>query len=512
MHWSTLTAVLGFVGAGEALLRGPKPIKSMKTITETLLSDASKKPSTGNATVAYFDQLIDHSRPELGTFKQRYFYSTAYYQGPGSPVSVEAPSEAAVRDEYVVLTNKTMVGFIAQNLGGAAVTLEHRFYGASTPVQGARNTENLQPLTLENSIDDLVYFARNVKFPFDPQGKSHPDSAPWTLSGCSYAGALSAWTEKLAPGTFWAYEAGSAVVQARNDLWQYYKVVGEALPQNCSADWRRVMAHIDETLMHGSDSNKKQLKGNLGAANLSDQAAAESATRWLDNWQSQQYYSGYSSIFKMCDYIENQLPEQYEPAPGPEGLGLEKALEGFFRGLKDRKLSREDTLDDGGSDPWLWQLCNEPFQWWQTERPGTPLHVTTGYDTEESMRRETCLDGFPDVGRHKVGIKLGRDEDTVNRLTGGWDNNNATRLVWVNAEFDPWLYATVSSPDRPDGPLQSTENAPVFMLRGAAHCNDYVTKNYDVNEDARTMFDGVATNMKKWAAEFYEQYNVTRRF
>ncbi|KAM3503911.1 hypothetical protein MY10362_003898 [Beauveria mimosiformis] len=475
MHLSTLTAVLGFVGAGEALLRGPKLMGSMKTITGTLLSDAAKEPSTDNTTMGYFDQLIDHSRPELGTFKQRYFYSTTYYKGPGSPISVAAPGEAAVNEKNMA----------------------------------PRNAENMQPLTLNNSIHDLVYFARNVKFPFDPQGKSHPDSAPWTLSGCSYSGALSAWTEKVAPGTFWAYEAGSAVVQARNDLWQYYKVVGDALPQNCSADWRRVMAHIDKTLMHGSDCKKKQLKRNLGVANSTDLDTAEFAMTWLEYWQGQQYYSGYSPIFKMCDYIENQLPEKFEPAPGPEGLGLEKALKGFFRGLN---AVNHTTPYGGDWTSWDWQLCNEPFQWWQTERPDRPLHITTGYDTKDAMLRANCFDKFPDVGSYKVGIKLGRDQDTVNRLTGGWDRNNATRVIWVNGEFDPWLYATVSSPDRPGGPLQSTENAPVFLLRGAAHCNDYIVKNADFNEDARVLFDEVATKMKKWAAEFYEQHNVTRTF
>lgn len=156
------------------------------------------------------------------------------------------------------------------------------------------------------------------------------------------------------------------------------------------------------------------------------------------------------------------------------------------------------------------RICR--FQWWQTERPDEPLHITTGYSTKESMVQQTCIDKFPDVGKYKVGIKLGRDEDTVNRLTGGWDYTNTTRLIWVNGEFDPWLYATVSSPDRPGGPLESTDDAPVYMLPGASHCADYVTANYDVNEDARIMFDGVAENMKKWAAEFYLQHNVTRVF
>lgn len=62
------------------------------------------------------------------------------------------------------------------------------------------------------------------------------------------------------------------------------------------------------------------------------------------------------------------------------------------------------------------------FQWWQTERPDKPLHVTTGHYTEQLMRQETCIDVFPDVGKFKVGIKLGRDESTVNRLTTGWEN------------------------------------------------------------------------------------------
>ncbi len=35
---------------------------------------------------AYFDQLIDHKNPSLGTFKQKYFWSDQWYNGTGSPV------------------------------------------------------------------------------------------------------------------------------------------------------------------------------------------------------------------------------------------------------------------------------------------------------------------------------------------------------------------------------------------------------------------------------------------
>ena len=33
------------------------------------------------------NQLIDHSKPELGTFEQFYYYDHEHWKGPGSPVS-----------------------------------------------------------------------------------------------------------------------------------------------------------------------------------------------------------------------------------------------------------------------------------------------------------------------------------------------------------------------------------------------------------------------------------------
>lgn len=127
-----------------------------------------------------------------------------------------------------------------------------------------------------------------------------------------------------------------------------------------------------------------------------------------------------------------------------------------------------------------------------------------------STQTAACSTQFPPVGNYKVGLADGRSYKTANWETGGWSHHASKRLIWVNSDRDPWLYATVSSPERPGGPLQSTEHAPVYMLRGTGHCNDYMTKNYFYNEDARNMFDGVASHMKKWVAEFYEQHNLTR--
>ena len=59
-----------------------------------------------------------------------------------------------------------------------------------------------------------MYFAKNVDLPFDTNHSSNAQDAPWVFSGGSYGGALAAWTESVAPGTFWAYHASSAPVEA----------------------------------------------------------------------------------------------------------------------------------------------------------------------------------------------------------------------------------------------------------------------------------------------------------
>ena len=72
-------------------------------------------------------------------------------------------------------------------------------------------------LTLNNSISDLTYFAQTAALPWDKGSKSNADNAPWVLIGGSYSGALTAWTAIISPGTFWAYSASSAPVEAISD-------------------------------------------------------------------------------------------------------------------------------------------------------------------------------------------------------------------------------------------------------------------------------------------------------
>ena len=56
-------------------------------------------PATGSA---FFEQLLDHDHPELGTFSQKYWYNSQYWAGPGSPVRFR--TVAAIQDLSLIVS------------------------------------------------------------------------------------------------------------------------------------------------------------------------------------------------------------------------------------------------------------------------------------------------------------------------------------------------------------------------------------------------------------------------
>ena len=91
------------------------------------------------------------------------------------------------------LTNRTINGQIAQQENGATIVLEHRFYGLSNPYPDL-TVKSLRLHTIQQAIDDLEYFAKNVKLAMPGGDAVAPGKAPWVLVGGSYSGALTSWT------------------------------------------------------------------------------------------------------------------------------------------------------------------------------------------------------------------------------------------------------------------------------------------------------------------------------
>lgn len=150
------------------------------------------------------------------------------------------------------------------------------------------------------------------------------------------------------------------------------------------------------------------------------------------------------------------------------------------------------------------------FQWFGIRESGSASSLVPRNWNRSAEIAADCDRWFPDKGNYTYGLKAGRTAAEINAKTGGWGNVNTTRLVWINGELDPWRGATVSSHRRPGGPLKSTKEAPVHLVRGAAHCSDMNTDNALLNKGAAKMFAEVVSQMQEWVAEFYEQKNKTR--
>ncbi|KAK0615372.1 peptidase S28 [Bombardia bombarda] len=541
MRFTSLFALAGAASAAFHPHKGGMEIGPIDDHVENLNKRAEQLGFNGWGT---FDQLIDHSNPKLGTFKQRYWYGTEFWKGPGSPIFLVNPGEqSATGFNRTYTTTARLGGLFAKEMGGAVVIQEHRYWGESSPYQNL-TVKNLQYLTLENSIKDLTYFARNWVPPFDTTGGSKPSEAPWVFSGGSYPGALAGWVEAIDPGTYWAYHGTSGVVEAVGDFWEYFVPVQEATPSNCSTDLNAVITYVDAVLTLGTPKAKRDLKAKFLLSDLTD-ADFASALEWGPwTWQSGQFYStttlGYTPYYQFCDYIENTWPNSTNKVPGPKGVGIQKALNGYAKWFTELQLPgacegagypewqgeyntgcfqnqnasnpiyKDITPDNYGNRQWNWMLCNEPFEYWQDGAPLDRPTIVSRYVTADYWRKQ-CPLWFPKTpGDGSYGIAQGKRAKDVNKWTGGWSVTNTSRLLYVNGEWDPWRDATVSSKFRPGGALKSTEQLPVFVIPKGTHCSDLYGPNWSVNPDVKAIVDQEVVIMKNWIDEFYVEKGKTR--
>lgn len=162
----------------------------------------------------------------------------------------------------------------------------------------------------------------------------------------------------------------------------------------------------------------------------------------------------------------------------------------------------------------MWFLCNEAFEWWQTgaspRKKGDPSVVSRLVTAK--YNKDQCAKYFPNEKGPDgtVGVSRGKSAKTVNKMTGGWENTNSTRLIYVNGALDPWRDATMASHSRPGGPLKSTKALPHFVVKGGTHCSDFYGDDWAANEGLAEIVDSASAQMKEWIDEFYTAKNKTR--
>ncbi|KAF9256491.1 hypothetical protein L218DRAFT_1081344 [Marasmius fiardii PR-910] len=463
-------------------------------------------------TVYYFDQLIDHNNASLGTFKQRYWHTAEFYE-TGGPIVLYSPGEADAELYTSSITNATVPGYLAQTFKGSTILLEHRFYGESNPIPDLKGTTLAKYHTIEQAMNDLEYFAKNVKLPMHGGDQLGPDKAPWILSGCSYMGALTAWTMHSKPGLFHAAWSSSAPVQAIYDFWRYYEPIREHMPQNCSSDVSAVVSYVDKVLSSSDATKIHALKETFGMGDVTDAGyLAYILATPLFHWQKIQPDSGPSTPFgQFCDALE--VNERGESAP-KDGWGLDHGLSAWGDYYKKVYLPRycgkdttigkclnsDITVDvnaintavGDSNRSWKWFVCNE-VGWYQTGAPSSVASRLVSQYLSASYMSQFCKLNFPDAPTDAAaGV------NRTNSLYGGW-NLKADRLLTVVGRRDPWREATLgaSTLNRP-----STDRMPIIFADGGSHCSDITIKYARFEPSLGSAVEQGFEHMRRWLGEW----------
>lgn len=453
-----------------------------------------------------FQQLIDHNNPSLGTFTQRFWHTYEFYE-TGGPIVLFTPGEANAAPYFGYLTNATINGQIAQQENGAAVVLEHRFYGLSNPLPDL-SVKSLKLHTIQQAIDDLDYFTKNVVLPMPNGAKLTPATTPWILVGGSYSGALTSYAMVNKPELFAAGYASSAVVETILDFWQYFEPERLFMPANCSADVVRVMAHIDQ-VFRGPDKKAIQAIKNSfgmgGVSHLDDVAGSLRNNLW--DWQGLSLTIGPGAqFFNFCDALE---VKDSVSAPAA-GWGLDHALSAWASYWSNTYLASicgatdaescltsyntsqpywTDTSIDNAGRSWFWIVCNEVGFLQESAPPGVPSLVSRLIQPPYDLRQ--CQQMFPAAFPRTVNVQTAR----TNRVYDGW-NVSISNLFFANGQRDPWRYATLSAPGVS---TKSTPQQPIAMGEGY-HCADLLTREGLANPTVLAVQAHALASIKSWLA------------
>ncbi|KAJ7106499.1 peptidase S28 [Mycena crocata] len=458
----------------------------------------------------FFDQILDHSNPSLGTFPQRFWFFDGYYK-EGGPIVLFNAGEEDASGYTGYLQNGTIVGAIAYATGGATIVLEHRYWGASIPFANY-STANMKYFTIENSVQDFAHFAKNVELPFTNETRiMAPPDAPWILTGGSYPGALAAYAKHTFPDLFYAAYASSAPVQAISDFYGYFLPVANGTPQNCSTDMKAVITHWDSVMSDGTKEQQLELLSVFGFQNVTHSVDAASALQLAPwSWQSLGPAVGaHQEFFDFCDTLE----VKDGVSAGAEGQGLDYALAQWgawqlqtnLQSCGDSHAGDEcwGTFDPNASfftnvdptntyRPWMWLICTD-LGFWQNGDPTGPSIVSKQVNVAYWERQ--CPLWFPE--ENGVAVPALAPVDHVNALYAGWDISE-DHLLFVNGQFDPWRSGSVSS-ELPFAPKrESTPQQPILVVETGVHCWDMITSTAQKNPHTRVVFDQVVAQMVAW--------------
>jgi len=448
---------------------------SISKSTSTILGMADGSTSADdhdmNEALFYHEQLVNHFSDDADapaeTWSNRYYKSTKYYNGPGSPVFLIVGGEGA-------LDHGMLYPFVTEHLaprfGAAVIQIEHRFYGRYQPIMGREATvqELLELLTPQQAMADMVRLTKHFKNELGCAlyNRKSDKYCPVITVGGSYPGFLSAML-RLVYSDFvdisYASSAPLKLYDQSTDQDVYYEIVtnaAEHASKGCAKAVRDTLDDASKLIL-----NAKSIKDAVKSMNM----CVDSIPGYIDNlktlkedvmmaigfsfadYDMDAYPPGKNTgIYKGCQVFQHKHHAPLEKVGKFfELVGLDTEFEKEYPTLfgeeetpcfdlsiflPDGKNARVTTSDwsgsGGGNDGMMWdfQLC-------------TTLVDPIGFSSKSMFpQRKWTYAALTDYCQSRWGKEVTpRPHALVNDM--GFDDlvgNGASRILFTNGLQDMW--------------------------------------------------------------------------
>ncbi|CAI8609056.1 unnamed protein product [Vicia faba] len=389
----------------------------------------------------WFNQTLDHFSPyDHRQFRQRYYEFLDNFRIPDGPIFLVIGGEGTCNG-----ISNNYIAVLAKKFGAAVVSLEHRYYGASTPFD-TLSSENLKYLSSKQALFDLAVFRKYYQDSLNAKLNRTGGENPWFFFGGSYAGALSAWFRLKFPHLTCGSLASSAVVRAIQDFTEFDQQIGESAGAECKAALQETTQLIETKLA----TDGKALRAIFNADDLEVDGdflyyLADAAVIAFQ----------YGNPDKLC----NPLVDAKKAGEDLVGV-YAKYVKEYYVGtfgvnvqIYDQEYLKRTAIDeDSSSRLWWFQVCTEVAY----------FQVAPSNDSIRSSKVDTKY--HLDLCKNVFGDGVFPDVDATNLYYGG-TKIAGSKIIFTNGSQDPWRHASKQT---------SSTDMPSYLItcNNCGHCTD----------------------------------------
>jgi hypothetical protein len=425
---------------------------------------------------ATFDQTLDHDAASSPvTFKQRYWYTTEFANGPASPVLYYFCGEQTCGTWALERMADT-----AKSLHAVVIALEHRYYGSSRPFDGELTSEKMKYLSVHQALEDAATFEAHAKTALALEGK-------WISVGGSYSGMLAAFYRDKHPEAVVGAWASSAPVDVRRSFWGGDALSARALGPTCLALFQNALATASAAYDDPNQRNALSL--------------ALYGTEWKDGWGKGNFLGSISGAARgaaqggdtarLCQSLQQHLDRPidgiaayYNPPLVPDDTPA-PANPAAAAAAPDDAIGPGENTDDQLGRLWFYQVCTE-MGFYEVKNPDRTLSIMSDLSPTEEEQDQRCVKLY----QRKPDIDATRATYFEPLRTG-----HVSNILYVNGSYDPWSSLSFNDPNQPP------PGATVFVIQQGAHHDELTNLQPDSPIpvfEAHVLFNKLA---KKWLAE-----------